>query len=185
MTPPDRDKRRGDPDFDDDAPSRPSSPDQTPLPRPVPHHVADPTVQPERISHDALDDDDIEELEPDEELDGDADVDGDEDLAAELATRQRPRISAEDLEKLERDSEAELLTDQRESLPVTDASDLFQRPRPPGGDDDPFEDEKTPPPAFLADFAKHGPEDAETRPHEKADLADLAIDDNDADGRDD
>lgn len=175
MTPPDRDKRRGEHATFDDEPSRPSSPDQTPLPRPLAHHIADPTVQPERVSERELDDDDIEELEPDDVL---ADAGADEDLAAELATRQRPRISAEDLAKLERDSEPELSTEQVAGIPVSDASDLFQRPRPPG-DDDPFEDEKTPPPAFLAEFARHGPEDAETRPHEKADLADVAIDDDD------
>jgi hypothetical protein len=103
------------------APARRSSMEETPLPRPVPYHVADPTTH----SIKKLSDIDLPVAEGADTRPGDeptrpspvgiasaarkisasliGTIDGpyaDEDLAAELDTRQRPRIASHEIEKI-------------------------------------------------------------------------------------
>lgn len=86
--------------------SRPASrADDTPLPRPVPHHVADPTSAATRISP--------SELEEDTHPEG-------TDLAAELDTRKRRRLDSSQLRKVLAVAEPPAVEDEvRDSAEIT------------------------------------------------------------------
>lgn len=103
-------------------PGRRSSLDETPLPRPVPYHVSDPTSQPHKISARELEEKSSAPnvtsrtgglAEAARRISGLISAKGDSvvtgvpgipnkqmDLAAELDTRQRPKIKSEELKKL-------------------------------------------------------------------------------------
>ncbi len=74
-------------------PSRRSSMEETPLPRPMPYHVADPTTQ----SHKKLSDISLPLPDGADTRPGGGHQ---EDLAAELETRQRPRIASAELARI-------------------------------------------------------------------------------------
>jgi hypothetical protein len=66
-----------------------AEPDETPLPAPMPHHVADPTSSQERPSAAEITD-----------VDRDLPLARFEDLANELETRKRPRIESEQIRRV-------------------------------------------------------------------------------------
>ncbi len=130
---------------------RRSSVEPTPLPRPLPHHVADPTTGPARISPRELDlptsegADTKPGSEPKMDSSGLAEaarrisgwISADEDdLAAELETRQRPRLPPAELEKLAQPpptvptEKVDLIELEEDDLtPVRDSGDITE-PRP-------------------------------------------------------
>ena len=84
--------------------------DQTPLPNPVPYHLADPTSQPNKISSGDLDDVTRVDDNPSGLSSAARRISGlisdsrgiphEMDLSAELDTRQRRRIESEELKKI-------------------------------------------------------------------------------------
>jgi hypothetical protein len=106
-------------------PKRRSSLDETPLPKPVPHHVVDPTTGAQRISAGEL-------------IDGDptrpdgAAPRSTVDLAAELETRPRKKIDAAELSKISQPLPTvpvERVDIDEDSLTPVRDSDLITRPR--------------------------------------------------------
>ena len=98
-------------------PKRRSSMDETPLPKPVPHHVHDPTTGRARVSPREL-----HELADGDPTRPDAAPATTQDLAAELETRPRRKLDSSQLRKLERTQLDE------DTTPVRD-SDEITRPR--------------------------------------------------------
>ncbi len=131
--------------------------DQTPLPKPMPYHLADPTSQPNKISRGELVlDDDATRVDPapgeiERRSSGRFDAGGVPkamDLSAELDTRQRPRIESEELQKISKpppttpvDRLDEILDDLVTPPPPPDIDDMMTdqrhalRPHPRGSDD--------------------------------------------------
>ncbi len=99
-------------------PMRRSSLDETPLPRPVPHHVVDPTSQKYRLSESALH---LPLSAGDRTPPPGNAVPRPMDLSAELDTRQRPKIPTEQLKKLDEvtalgEPDEAVITDQQARL---------------------------------------------------------------------
>lgn len=116
--------------------------DETPLPRPIPHHVVDPTSQQYKLSERELQ----LPLPPAGTPRPSA---TDSDYAAELETRERVKVRTDQVRKLDdvitdqsarltpipqlRDSDSEdLLTEPRETLPPRASDDEMTRPHPRG-----------------------------------------------------
>lgn len=135
-------------------PERRSSMDETPLPKPLPYHEFDRTSQPSKISAR-----EIEERTTPPKTGGLAQAarhisglfstgsspgipNKEMDLSAELDTRQRPRVPAEEIQKLERNTAP---------IPPTHLDDLLT-PIPSGDDDTTDQvDALTPPPRASED----------------------------------
>jgi hypothetical protein len=91
-------------------PKRRSSHDETPLPKPVPYHVVDPTTGSQRVSQRELDADPTKP---------DALGKPSEDLSAELETRPVRRLDSSEVRKLERAELDDSITPVRDSDEIT------------------------------------------------------------------
>jgi hypothetical protein len=94
----------------DAAPARPSSLDETPLPKPVPYHVVDPTTGQNRLSPRELYD--ADPTRPDAAPTG-------EDVSEAMATRKVRKLDSEELRKLEKVDFDDGLTPVRDSDEIT------------------------------------------------------------------
>lgn len=175
--------------------------DETPLPRPVPHHVVDPTSRPYRISSGDLDLPSVEgaDTRPGHADEAPPDTTGlaqaarrisglisdsrgvpvsTMDLAEELDTRQRPRIPSEQLRKLDKLGNIDTSQVRRLSPPPEDIlpqrdseSDLLTQPVSALPGRG-SDDVLTPPPRFLSPDQPREHDEELTQPRDRVGVED-------------